>query len=550
MFQNAVDIANRALQHCGVPRINPALGFAEQSERASETAFAYGKLKRAELRACVWRFATRKAVLRPINTNTMLLAPSMWQSTATYFKGSIVSDETGFLWISKIPNNSGNQPEDSYTWEPYFGPLTVSLYNSDVAYFAGEVVYTAPGDGTYNVYLSLISANAVDPSLPNQWSASTTYFANNVVQAFAAWASGTTYAAGATVTYTDGNTYTSLVGSNTGNAPPSYIGTKWALTPLLSLMTQQVPVTTLVSPPQCSPVIEYAAPTTYSIGNFVMFDGTEYVSLQNNNTGNQPNLSASSSYWAALSGGTLNMSLINLNINNNPADVPAAWASGTTYSTGAQVSASDGVIYTSLVNSNLGNNPANEANPSDWSPGALVPWTTTFTQGGGNQQWVQIGGAAFPAGVALATLDIVYPLGSGPYEQAQTKNVYRLPAGFLRTCSQDPKAGIVSYLGVPGNDSENDWTYEGAYFTTWEGDPIPYRFQADIVDVTTFNDMFCEKLALRLGLEVCEILTQSTAKVAEIAQKYKKFGDEAKTVDGIELGPDQPPLDDLIACRY
>lgn len=550
-FTVDVDIANRALQHCGEPRIDPTLGFTEVSQRAQETQFAYGKIKRSLLRSDVWRFSTRKAVLRPIDTNTMLLSPAMWGPTFTYFVDSIVSDSTGFLWISTAPNNLNNQPGQPgaiFAWAPYFGPLTVSLYDSSQVYFAGELVYTAAGDGTYNVYKSQLSENALDPSLPNQWSAAATYYQNKVVQGFPAYAGGTTYAAGATVTYTDGNTYSSLIAGNVGNAPSATVGTKWAPVPLLTIASQMVPITTIVGPLANSPVIEWTSVTTYSIGSFVMFNGTEYVSLANNNTAQQPN-AAASAFWAALTGGTFYMSLINLNINNNPASAPALWVVGTTYATGNQVGGSDGQIYTSVGNGNVGNNPVTDGGVHWTATGVLNPWTTVFTLGGGNQQWLQIGGASAPAGVALSTPNITYPLGAGPYEQAQTKNVYRLPAGFLRTCSQDPKAGAVSWLGVPGNLGENDWEYEGNYFTTCQGNPIPYRFQADVVDVTQFDDMFCETLAFEIALAVVAPLTQSVSKEQTIQVEYKRYKDDAKTVNGIEIGWVNPPLDDLIACR-
>lgn len=546
MFSTAVDIANRALQHCGVPRINATLGFAENSQRADETSFVYGKLKQAELRRNVWRFATRRTCIRPIDTNTMLLAPTLWESGATYFKGSIVSDETGFLWQSKVANNLGNQPQNSNTWEPYFGPLTVSLYDYTQSYFTGELVYTAPGDGSYNVYVSLMTGNQVDPSLPNQWSATTVYGQNNVVQAFPAWAGGTTYSQGQTVVGPDLNIYSSLTNSNLGSTPASS-PTAWAPMPVLTLASQQVPETTYNEPPQSSPIIEWESGTTYSLSNFVLFDGQVWLCIATTSTGNQPNTSPSD--WVEVTGGTLYMSLINLNINNNPANTPAAWASGTSYSTGNTVAGSDGVIYTSRVNSNLGNNPANGANPTDWTAGALVPWTTTFTQGGGNSQWLQVGGVAAPSGVGLTPLDIVYPLGCGPLELKQTKNVFRLPAGYLRVAPQRPKDGAVSWLGVPGNPGATDWTYEGNYLVTWDGSPIIFRFVADVVDVTTFDPMFCEALAAKIGMEVCEPLTQSREKIVAIQGEYSKFLGEAVIVNGIETGAVEPPLDDLIACR-
>src|SRR5262245_20614060 len=116
MFLTPVNIANRALQHCGAGRIDETQGFAEDSKNASECSFAYDKLRRAELRRNIWRFAIRRAVLRAIDTTTMLLAPALWVSSTTYFVGSIVSDETNALWISVVPDNLNNQPQNSLTW--------------------------------------------------------------------------------------------------------------------------------------------------------------------------------------------------------------------------------------------------------------------------------------------------------------------------------------------------------------------------------------------------------------------------------------------------
>jgi hypothetical protein len=551
MFETDVDVANRALQHCGLPRIDPALGFTEVSERAAETSFAYGKVKRASLRRNVYQFSTRSAALRPIDTNTLMVAPAMWEAGTTYFKGSLVSDQNNFFWQSKIPNNIGAQPGQPgyiYAWEPYFGPLTVSAYDSTQSYFAGELAYIAPGDGTYNVYLSLLSGNALDPSLRNVWSAQAVYFQNNVVIVYPAWAGGTTYAAGATVTYTDGNTYSSLVAGNVGNAPATSPA-QWALTPILSLVSQQVPVVTAVQPPTASPVIEYASGTVYSLGSFTLFASKEYVSLQSNNTGNQPNLPGSSAYWAQLSGGTLYMSLFDLNANNNPANAPALWASGTSYSIGNTVGGSDGIIYTSLTNANLGNNPANGASPSNWSAGGLLPWTTVFTQGGGNQQWLQIGGASFPAGVALQTLDLVsWPIGSGPLSQTGSSNVFRLPAGWLREAPQDPKAGSMSALGAPSGLPYNDWEYRGNYFTSWTNGPIVYWFAADVVDVSTFDDMFCEMSAFEVAIAVAPTLAPD--KLAQIKTDYEKYAGDTRTVNGVNLGAVEPSMDDYLSCRY
>lgn len=553
-FSSPVDIGNHAAMLCGAKLMDQVLGFNEVSKTARQIGFIYGKERQAQLRQNVWTFAARRTALRAIDTNTMSLVASLWSGSATYFVGSIVADAAGTVWISKVPNNLNNQPPSlssssgGFAWEPYFGPLTVSLYDPTMTYFAGELVYTAAGDGTYNVYLSLLSGNALDPSLPNVWSATTTYFLNQVVESFPAWAVGTTYSQGQTIAYTDGNTYASLTNGNVGNTPSTSL-TNWAKVPTLILATQQVPETTVTSPPTSSPVIGWNVNTVYSIGAFVMFSGAEYVSIANNNTGNYPNAYGSTS-WKVLTGGTSYMSLFDLNINNAPSSAPAAWAIGTTYATGNKVySPVTGLIYSSVGSGNIGHDPSTD-NGTNWtSTNTLCPWTTVFTQGGGNNQWMQIGGASFAAGVGLAKLNIIWPVGTGPLVQTSTRNVFRVPAGFLRIANQNPGMGVMSWLGGPSGMTYKDWSLTGKYLLTAEAGPLLFRFVADFQDVTSMDPLFCEGLAAAIAEEVAEPLTQSTAKVNTCKATYKEKIMMAKVENGIEQGSDEPPDDDFITVR-
>lgn len=433
-FLTPIDIGNRALQHCGATMMDPILGFTEVSKNAQQVAFCYPKLRRAELRRNVWKFAIRRAVLRPIDATTMLLQAALWVSTTTYFVGSIVADENGTLWQSNIPNNLNSQPEDSASWTEYFGPMSVTLWSSTSSFFAGELVYTAAGDGTNRVYVSLISANADTPATATAWDATVTYFMNQII-------------------------------------------------------------------------------TRSSVAY---------------------------------------MSLIDFNLNQDPVTTfHAIWAVGTTYAAAAKVTASDGVIYSSVAGSNVGNDPTADAGVHWTNTGVLSPWTTVYVSGSGSLNWRQIGGAEFPMGVTVTPLGnaTVYPLGAGPSSQSTTRNAFRLPAGFLRRAPLDPKAGNISYLGAAWGLPADDWNFEGAFITSAQTDPIMLRFVADTVDVTTFDDMFCEALGARIGLEVCEPLTQSSEKKHTIAGEYEKFMIEAVIVNGIEVGSEEPPVDDYITCR-
>lgn len=550
-FFTPVDVANRALQHVGAERITTS-DFSENSKRCAEVQACYDKLRTAELQRNTWSFAIKQVILRPIDTNTMQLSPSLWNGSTVYFAGSIVSDSSGNLWQSRQQNNVGFQPGIIWgAWEPYFGPLTVELYDPTASYSSDEVVYTLGGDGTYNVYVSQTSNNALDPSLPNQWASTTTYFQEDVVQQFSAWSSGTTYPAGQGVLYTDGNWYASLVGSNLNNIPSSS-PTKWVLIPTLVLQSLQVPApnfpVTPLTPVGFSPVSEWSITQTYGIGSFVQFKGGQYVSLLINNTGNFPN-AVGSTFWTLVTAGTLYQSLIDLNLGNSPANAPALWAVGTTYAIGNTVGGSDGYIYSSVGSGNIGHDPTLDGGVHWTNTGALCPWTTVFTQGGGNSQWLQIGGASFPSGVALAQLRVRYPISSGPASQSQTGNVFRLPAGFIRRAPTSPKSGVWPFLGTPSGAMADDWLFEGPYLVSHEVSPLLLRFVADMTDVSTMPSMFCEGLAARIAVEVCELLMQSSAKVQMIEGQYKTFMGEARLQNAILIGAEEPPQDDYISCR-
>ncbi len=374
-FRNAVDICNRGLDHCGASLISNTEGFNEDSKNAQRCSIVYDKLRRAELRRNIWRFSIRHAAIRPVDSTTMIVKPALWSSATTYLQGALVTDETGTIWISTAPNNLNNAPGNSFAWETYFGPLTVTPWDSAQTYYAGELVYLAPGDGTFQVFFSRQNRNSDNPATPTVYDATVTYSKNLVV---------------------------------------TYLG----------------------------------------------------------------------------------------------------------------------VPYQSLVDLNFGHTPVS-------SP---TQWTTTINGGTGSDKWLLLV-------VDLQTLIFSYPLGGGRWLQSGNVNGYRLPAGWLRNAPQDPKAGSNSFIGAASNNPYSDWNPEGDYIMTADVGVILLRFVADICDVRTMDDLFCEGLGARIGLELCEPLTQSVSKKQAIASEYTKFMGEARLVNGIETGPVEPPLDDYLSCR-
>lgn len=423
-FLDSLDIANRALQHCGAPQI---VDPTEDSKSNQEVSFAYDKVRRAELQRNTWRFAIRKVCLRAVDASTLLLNAPAYDATKTYLPGAIVQDTNGQYWISLKPENMANPPGgNNEFWDAYFGPLSVPLWTTGTTYSTGELVYmTGTNPGSYQVYMSLTGANADTPNVASAWTSTTNYYQDQRV---------------------------------------SYGGSQWR-------------------------------------------------------------------------------SLVQFNLGSTPADGPSSWSSSNTYALGAQVTGANFRIYASLTNANIANTPDTDGGVNWVDTGTFNTWSRTPVLTASATSWLPIGP------LALRPLTLLYPVGSGPISDTSTRNVYRLPAGYLREAPQDPKAGSVSYLGAPSGLPYNDWLFENDFIVTSEGRPILFRFVADVSIVRKMDDMFCEGLACRLAEAVCEPITQSTSKVQTIASEYQKFMGEARTRNAIEIGSEEPPLDDYISCR-
>lgn len=157
--------------------------------------------------------------------------------------------------------------------------------------------------------------------------------------------------------------------------------------------------------------------------------------------------------------------------------------------------------------------------------------------------WVSLGTISAP-------INLLYPVGAGPSNNSDTRNIFLLPGAFLREAPQDPKDGNISYLGAPHGNQPDDWEYGDGYIVSATTGLIVFRFAASVTTVSRFDPMFCEGLGARIGLEVCEDLTQSGEKMQMIGVAYKTFMSDARQVNGIEQGPVQSPIDDYIVCRF
>lgn len=565
-FNQPVDIANRALQHCGASLITT---LADNDKGAAAISQCYDGLRKAELRRNVWRFSVRRAMLYPINTAisglpfgsattgaypnwaanvtyavgtvvlatdgllyealstslnlnpagganaatwvllgspqlnnaaklpTLLLLPPLWSAIAVYAFGAIVKDSKGKLWVSQSNFNAGNEPGNIVTtkfWDTYFGSMCVQPFNQQISVVNGVAV-------NGNAYWCGDLVYVPNPNGSAQVFVSLENSNSNNPTAPSVWNSTQTYEGADVVQDAAGFFWQSTMDLNTNNMPGVY--GFWSSVP------------------------------TYTIGAFVIgSDNGLYQALLSTTNVNPAN-GAHPSDWLFV---------------GYPGSWPV-WNSTSTYAQNAIVAGSDGFLYQSLQASNVGNQPVGAVyNPntpsSNWWMGLRQrnPWTAYFKTSTANGSWLNLDAGTKP-------LDINYPIGTGPAMQEQTRNVFMLPNGYLRMAPQDPKAGSVSFLGAPTGLMYNDWVFDGNYIISRSPYPIMVRFAADITLVNTMDDMFCEGLGARIGEEVCESLTQSGSKIAIIAAAYKTFMNEARTVNGIEEGAEEPPEDDYITCR-
>lgn len=498
-FKTPLDIANAACTHWGVGQI---ASFAEDSVQANVCSERYDQLRAAELRRNVWGFSIKRAFLRPINTpggvsSVMGVSPGVQQNSNTAITGLLAAA----VWDATKTYLHGSLV--AYSGQIWQARQAVAVnVEPDINPVSWEQFF-----GTLAVNAWVAGGNANNPQL---------------------WAAGTSYAVGQSAMGTDLNIYTSKANGNVGNNPTTDGGVHWQLVGAAPLSGGY-----------------FAGELVYTQSGRVI---NVYLSLSTGNVdipGIVPAYSASQGYEigdSVISAAVTYQSQIDFNLGNTPV---ALWLVGTTYAAAATVLGSDNHLYTSTGSGNVGHNPVGNAGVN-WTDGGVAPWglqPNTQDDSMTGLNWLQLGTAT------ISAIDILYPAGSGPLDQTATRNVFLLPNGFMREAPQDPKAGSSSFLGAPSGLAYNDWVYGDGYLISREVEPICLRFAADVQDVSRMDSMFCELLAARIALEGNERVTQSSEKESVIGAKYKQFGGEARTVNGIEQGPTEPPEDDYLTTR-
>ncbi len=119
------------------------------------------------------------------------------------------------------------------------------------------------------------------------------------------------------------------------------------------------------------------------------------------------------------------------------------------------------------------------------------------------------------------------------------QNSFTLPTDFLRLVPPDPQYNMDNL----------DWVIEGRKIFTNDSAPLLIRFVSDVTDPNLMDALFRESLSSRLALELCEQLTQSNTKKADIKAEYKENISEARRTNAIERPAILPPDDSWITVR-
>lgn len=81
------------------------------------------------------------------------------------------------------------------------------------------------------------------------------------------------------------------------------------------------------------------------------------------------------------------------------------------------------------------------------------------------------------------------------------------------------------------------------------GDELNVIYLALVDEVGQWPPTFCDAMAAKLAMELCEAITQSDGKLQVCAARYDEAIRRARVTDAIEIPPVQQPVDDWITAR-
>lgn len=304
-FETNLDVVNQACILLGVDQIvlsdfqgNPFLTKAGRVFNG-----VYDKLRVRELERNCWTKATRRFVLRPVETATLVYVPPAWSDTTAYAAGALVL-YNGVVYQC-VNANTGQTPSNtSIYWSPFGLTLTISQFSTASQPYGQNAIVVLSG----TAYISLITDNNDTPPTSN-WLALTgsvtTYTQLWTPPAYSATSS---YTAGTIVVY-QGDYYQAQPGVSVGDIPNT------ALTWFKYFGPLTVDPWGINLPFNPQPVA-----TSYYPGEIVSYNGANYLSLTTNNISTP----GASSTWMVI-GGTLSAIQILYPLNTGPRSDVTTW---------------------------------------------------------------------------------------------------------------------------------------------------------------------------------------------------------------------------------
>ncbi len=116
---------------------------------------------------------------------------------------------------------------------------------------------------------------------------------------------------------------------------------------------------------------------------------------------------------------------------------------------------------------------------------------------------------------------------------------YTLPSDWVRLIDNDPE----------DNFATKDWQIEGKKIITNDSAPLEIRYIYEIDDPNEMDPLLREAISSKLALELCEELTQSNTKKADLREDYKEIMSEAKRANAVERVAGESPDSLWITAR-
>lgn len=119
------------------------------------------------------------------------------------------------------------------------------------------------------------------------------------------------------------------------------------------------------------------------------------------------------------------------------------------------------------------------------------------------------------------------------------ENSFVLPSDFLALLSDYPER----------NRNDVDYEIENGSIYTNESAPLYIRYVSRVTDTGLFDPCFCEALSARMAQEMCEEITQSNTKKADLDSGYLKAIAKAKKANAFDSIPQESAEDSWITVR-